>query len=75
MQKCGWEMRGEKKHDWKTPRDTCLQWGDSDREKAKKGRSHFFFSLTFHVSKSQRKRQPLGDETECTIDSESVHQD
>ena len=73
MQKCGWEMGGEKKRDWKTPRDTCLQWGDSDREKAKKGWSNFFFTLTFHVSKSQWRRQPLGDETECTINPESVH--
>lgn len=44
-------------------------------KKPKKAGVIFFFSLTFHVSKSQRKRQPLGDETECTIDSESVHQD
>ena len=45
MQKCGWEMGGEKKRDWKTPRDTCLQWGDSDREKAKKVWNNFFFPL------------------------------
>lgn len=44
-------------------------------EKSQKRQESFFFSLTFHVSKKPAEKTALGDETECTIDSESVHQD
>lgn len=41
-----------------------------EKKPKKAGVIFFFFTLTFHVSKSQWRRQPLGDETECTINPE-----